>query len=67
MEIPASTFGIAALIALAIPSLTFATIRTALTGGRLGDKDLADRGSQAIAVSVLLDALYQEFHEIPTC
>lgn len=58
MSLPESTFGVAVLIALALPGVVFAAFRTLLRGYSFSDVDLASRLSQAIAVSVVLDAAY---------
>ena len=58
MIIPTTLFGIAAVVALVVPGLVYAAIRTTLQGFVQADQSVTARIVQAVMISVLLDSLY---------
>jgi hypothetical protein len=58
MIIPTTLFGIAAVVALVVPGLVYAAIRTTLQGFVAADQSVTARIVQAVLISVLLDSLY---------
>jgi hypothetical protein len=58
MTLPTTAFGIFALVALLIPGVIYAAVRTSLQGFRAPDRVLGERVIQAILISVGLDAFY---------
>jgi hypothetical protein len=58
MTLPTTTFGVFALVALLIPGVIYAAVRTSLQGFRAPDRVLGERVIQAVLISVGLDAFY---------
>ena len=56
--IPTTFFGVAAIVAIVVPGLVYAAIRTALQGFVAADQSVTARIVQAVLISVLLDSLY---------
>ncbi|MFF9565190.1 DUF6338 family protein [Leifsonia sp. NPDC014704] len=58
MPFPTTAFGIAAIVVLLVPGLTYGLVRRTLRGFRFDDLTIDARIAQALVVSVLLDAIY---------
>ena len=58
MTLPESAFGVVALVALVIPGVVFAGVRSWLRGFKSSDQTAATRILDALLVSVILDAIY---------
>lgn len=58
MSLPTSFFGVFAMIALVIPGVVWASVRTLLQGFKGPDRVAGERLIQAIYVSTVLDAFY---------
>ena len=56
MTLPTTTFGVFALVALLIPGVIYAAVRTSLQGFRAPDRVLGERVIQAVLINVGLDA-----------
>jgi hypothetical protein len=58
MVIPDSWVGVAVLVALVIPGIVFAGVRTWLRGYKWSDQSTGARLLEAVVISVMLDATY---------
>jgi hypothetical protein len=58
MTIPTTPFGIAAVIALLLPGIIFAAVRTSMQGFQAQDRSISGRIIQALMISLILDAVY---------
>lgn len=58
MTLPESMFGVVALVALVIPGVVFAGVRSWLRGFKWSDQTASTRILDALLVSVVLDAVY---------
>ena len=58
MTLPTTTLGVAVILAMVIPGIVFAAVRTTLKGFQAHDRSVSARIVQAVMVSVLLDSIY---------
>jgi hypothetical protein len=61
LTIPTTTLGVAVIVAMVIPGIVFAAVRTALKGFQAHDRSVSARIVQAVMVSVVLDSVYLIF------
>lgn len=58
MTIPTTPFGILAVVALLLPGIVFAAVRTSMQGFLAQDRSISGRIIQALMISIILDAIY---------
>jgi hypothetical protein len=58
MTIPTTPFGILAVVALLLPGIIFAAVRTSMQGFLAQDRNIGGRIIQALMISIILDAIY---------